>query len=748
MPKRALPLFVIAFLMLSFSSCTCIYFNTFHNIRQNFGAAEKSRKAADRDKAQGTETKQYNDAIAKASRVLERHPTSGYVDDALYIIGASYYYLGDYSKASRKLKELFGNYPNSDYVPQSRVLYAKAKMEDKEEAEAVVIFEQILQKDPSKSRRAEAARALGQYYFKAKEYAKSNSYFQILIDSLGVEAEKVQALMFVGDGYYDLYQFAKASDNYELALKQKPDTVKYYWITYRLAQCDFFLTRITAGLERLSDLANNQLYFDSLGPIRLLMAKGYAWDGDIGSAIDTYNKVIQENPRKDAAAVAYYELGLIYQYEMEDLPLARTCYSKSREERSGSPVSVDATRRASMLSMLEQYSKEDDAKLKPDSTGKVDQKALDLASVNLFRLGELFYLDLEKPDSAMQAFSALVEKYPASRFAPQALISLSYIYRTDYADSLEADSLLRQVLTRYPHADEAQQAIQLLGLAGTLADTGYSAVTYLRAEQFLEQFLKLDSAVYYVRVRAESGRAAVAAAKGQEYAGALDMADSAQHYFRYVADSFPQSGYSVQARYALLRVYDKYLTPGDSTLIDKYTAFLDSFPSSPYTAAINEEIGSRAGRAAPATSPAPPKPGQPGIDTLATKPGSDSLQAVDTARSTQPASADSRFVTDEAGNQLLPAKEYFLREVVPFVYPLEAVAYNIEDKLYFQIRIDFNGEVVDLKLMNPTQSTELNDRIIKTVQNTKFDAGHIPPELYDHWFYYTYTVTMPPEYKQ
>jgi len=76
------------------------------------------------------------------------------------------------------------------------------------------------------------------------------------------------------------------------------------------------------------------------------------------------------------------------------------------------------------------------------------------------------------------------------------------------------------------------------------------------------------------------------------------------------------------------------------------------------------------------------------------------------------------------------------------------VAYNIEDKLYFQIRIDFNGEVVDLKLMNPTQSSELNDRIIKTVQNTKFDAGHIPPELYDHWFYYTYTVTMPPEYKQ
>jgi len=43
---------------------------------------------------------------------------------------------------------------------------------------------------------------------------------------------------------------------------------------------------------------------------------------------------------------------------------------------------------------------------------------------------------------------------------------------------------------------------------------------------------------------------------------------------------------------------------------------------------------------------------------------------------------------------------------------------------------------------------ELNDRIIRTIENTRFDVGRIPPEWYDTWFYYTKEVIMPREYRQ
>ena len=123
--------------------------------------------------------------------MLERHPTSSWVDDALYIIGASYYYLGDYDKSARKFKELFANYPQSEYISRSRLLLAKAKLELKEEAEAVVLFEEIFEKETGKGMKADAARALGEYYFETKDFAKADQYFMALVDSLGDAGDKI-----------------------------------------------------------------------------------------------------------------------------------------------------------------------------------------------------------------------------------------------------------------------------------------------------------------------------------------------------------------------------------------------------------------------------------------------------------------------------------------------------------------------------------------------------------------------------
>ena len=94
---------------------------------------------------------------------------------------------------------MFANYSETEYASRSRILLAKAKLQLKEEAEAVVIFEEIFEKETDKSMKADAARALGEYYFEAKDYENANIYFGSLIDSLGEQTEKLRALLFVGD---------------------------------------------------------------------------------------------------------------------------------------------------------------------------------------------------------------------------------------------------------------------------------------------------------------------------------------------------------------------------------------------------------------------------------------------------------------------------------------------------------------------------------------------------------------------
>ena len=91
----------------------CVYYNTMYHARRWFNEAESTRKAANRDLAKGAENKLYSDAIIKCSKVLSDHPTSSWVDDALFIIGKSFYHLDQNAKAERKFRELLSSFPKS-----------------------------------------------------------------------------------------------------------------------------------------------------------------------------------------------------------------------------------------------------------------------------------------------------------------------------------------------------------------------------------------------------------------------------------------------------------------------------------------------------------------------------------------------------------------------------------------------------------------------------------------------------------
>jgi TolA-binding protein len=133
----------------------CVYYNTFFNAKKKFNEAEdiqfknqqgqrnmrginapgggrpgSGRGAGNRQSgrtsgssSQSLVTPQvkllYEDAIKKASKVLKFHPESKYIDDALWLIGKSYFNMGDYLLADRKFQELVINHEESKYADDS-----------------------------------------------------------------------------------------------------------------------------------------------------------------------------------------------------------------------------------------------------------------------------------------------------------------------------------------------------------------------------------------------------------------------------------------------------------------------------------------------------------------------------------------------------------------------------------------------------------------------------------------------------
>ena len=132
--KRATYLFIVCCLLIL--SQGCVYFNTFYNGRKAFNEAESARKASLSRGRQVIQSNRYQIAVDKSLKVIENHPNSGYYDDALFILGVSYYYLKQYGNSERRLRELMANYPDSKYFDDATLYLAKTKLLQEDESDA------------------------------------------------------------------------------------------------------------------------------------------------------------------------------------------------------------------------------------------------------------------------------------------------------------------------------------------------------------------------------------------------------------------------------------------------------------------------------------------------------------------------------------------------------------------------------------------------------------------------------------
>jgi len=679
----------------------CVYYNTFYNARKAFNEAEKTRQAG-RLRGGRINAALYEAAIEKSLKVTENYPNSSYYDDALYVLGVSYYYTKKYVSSERRLRELLANYPESKYAKEGELYLAKAKLELKDEDDAMVIFEKVFQTDFSAEHKAEAAMALGDYHFRNGNLATSRLYYEALRDSLGNEDEQLLAQRMIADSYFGDYQFQDALGAYLQILGMKPNNDDKFHALYHAAQASFRLMQIERGLDYLKTLAQDEVYFDSLSAIRLLMAEGYEYDDDIAHAEDMYHQVLDEGKDPEKRGFAAYRLGLTYQFDYDELGRAKEYYDQAVEINRSSDYGRDALERSSSIGKIETFKRT----FEKDSS--TTQEMYDEAARTQYQLAELYWLELNKLDSAIYEMRYVVDSFPRSSMAPKAMIALAEMLREQKGDTAQADNLLKYVLYRYAHSDYAPQALEGLGLLGTPADTGYAKLYIDKAERFL-----VDE----------------------------NNVDSARHYYRYVTDNFQESEYYVQARFSLIWLTEEYESPGDSSVYWAYAYIIDSFPDSKWAREAEKKLGLEQKRTSVReqlettdTTKAEQDIWEEEFPGLEEESEEDTTETVDPIESVYVGPNGERIAN-------VPIEPVEIRE--EFVYPVEAYRLEWEGDLYFQIFLDFSGEVVDYILKIRSESEDINREASEAVASMIFDPLRIPQEQQDQWMVYKFQVRKP-----
>jgi TolA-binding protein len=335
------------------------YFNTYYNASSAFQKGEESLKALYKNKAgsypvledlryvsylevPGDARNNFNKVIEKCSKILNSYKKSDLVDDAIFLIGMSYFYNLEYTRAERKFLELIAQYPESNLIPQAKLWSTKTFLKNRKFEEARIVIDDITEyaiKEKKDNLILEAYLILADYslvdsdtlsaidnYLRAINYTKDNKIISQINFRLGELFEKTDSLL-------------TASNHYFKASSISSDNAIMYWGMNRYGKIQIKLGHLDVALRIFQDLEKSPLLFEyipntiyEIGVIKLKT-------NEIYEAIDIFNRVDTTYPKTEASAMGYYQMGILHENIFYDYTQAKTYYQKSKEQMGNLPIS-------------------------------------------------------------------------------------------------------------------------------------------------------------------------------------------------------------------------------------------------------------------------------------------------------------------------------------------------------------------------------------------------------------------------
>lgn len=359
----------------------CAYYNTFFNAKKSFNNAEKERLKTEGKTASAQAKQNYTKAIQKASRLLEFYPDSKYVDDALFILGKSFYYTEEYRKAKRKFEELIQNFPDSKLVLESELWMGKTNIELRDYETAEKNFRTILNNKTDKAIMEEAQYLLGGLYFHKEDYAVALSEYEIAAKMTRDKAMRSRTYFQIGECYFKLKNFPEATKAYENARRYSTDVQSEYNALYKAGITHKELKDYDTSISIFTNLLGDIAFEEHWPECKLQVAECLQFKGEINNAVAWYESITEDHKRTDEAARAYYHLGIIYEHNKFDYEKAKEYFDSASKEFTRSEIIPLANAKSKSVQNL--IALKEDIKKQQQAIARGDSIAASMDSVEV-----------------------------------------------------------------------------------------------------------------------------------------------------------------------------------------------------------------------------------------------------------------------------------------------------------------------------------------------------------------------------
>jgi len=337
-------IFVLLALLIFLSGCSVwenftTYFNLYYNADDLFEKAEeqileqkKDLFATEPPAIPGSAASELQKVIEKCSNILQFSPNSGYVDDALMMLGKSFYYQKSYLKSRRKFEELISTQPESGYFLEANLWIGKCDMRLKkypeglaklsevrtvavEEGEDEIVEEAYIEEIVYRKTIDDipGAIASANEFLKISDNDKINAELWYEVGNLNVEVDDVENAVVA---YKNVFEY---SPDYDLEVSAK----------LKLGKALRELGESEEALSLFEDMRSEDKYEEKLSDIELEIGITQAKLGNYQEAIDELTIVDTTYKNTPSSGAAKYELASVYEGGLKRLDSAAVYYQKA-----------------------------------------------------------------------------------------------------------------------------------------------------------------------------------------------------------------------------------------------------------------------------------------------------------------------------------------------------------------------------------------------------------------------------------
>jgi len=315
------------------------YFNRYYNTKVLFEKAEAQILAQKKDLfdteellVPGIATQSLTNVIKDASKILQFNSDTKYVDDALMILGKSFYYQGNYQKALRKFEELISTQNESDLILEAKLWIAKTELKLKMESQSLSSFATLIQDAITESESEiiqDAYIEVISYYIKQEDY---NSAIKSVNDFLKVSEDEdinSRVLYELGKLYNYNNDYVNAENTFLKAIDLSSDYKIIYHSKIELAKSYRNNNKLTEAFSLLDEMNSEDKNAENFAEIELEKGLTYLKQNNVEEAEDILVKVDTTYPNTLFSAIAKYKLGEINEKEFRNFEKAKMYYQRT-----------------------------------------------------------------------------------------------------------------------------------------------------------------------------------------------------------------------------------------------------------------------------------------------------------------------------------------------------------------------------------------------------------------------------------